>query len=589
MSPRVTLQPEGREVVFGEGETLGEALVRAGVPLNLYCGGRGICGKCSVEVLAGTPHDEDENERRLRQTKSLLSESRLACRLRLRHDLSIRVPSASLLPSMPVLVTGKRRLVVFDPVLKKIAFRLRSTEPPSADEPLSALRSLWPGIETRPGASLSTLPEIPLSPSGEWALTAVVFGDGELLDLEAGDTSTRVFGLAIDLGTTTLVAELVDLSSGRSLGTAAGLNGQTSFGADVVSRISAAYRNPGRLEELRAAVVRTLDDLVRELLDRLGVAPEEVYEAVVAGNTAMNHMFLGVSVDGLAVSPFEGAFLDRPPLPAAETGLTMNPRGKVLLVPNIGSFVGGDITAGLVAGDLEELSGRRLFIDLGTNGEIVLKNGDRFVATSTAAGPAFEGLALSCGMLALPGAVYKASAGRSGGFDVETIGGLPPRGVCGTGLIDLVAEALAAGLVTSGGQVVNASRRLPVAEGIDLTQPDVRELQLAAAAVKTGIRMLLEAEGLAVADLDEIFVAGAFGTYLNFENAMKVGLFPRLEAGRLTLLGNASLAGARAFLLSRSERARGERLARRVCHVALAKGGDFQTKFIESLELKEWT
>jgi len=589
MSPRLILLPEGREIPCSEGESLGEALTRAGIPISLYCGGRGACGKCLVEVASGPVPEIDGRERRILEFRGLPESTRLACRLRVRDDLSIRIPPSSLVPSMPILVAGKQRPFAFNPALKKIAFGLRTAGPPSAGEVISVLRSLWPELETGSAADLPCLPEAPLHPSGEHVFTAVVYDDRELLDFEAGDTSARIFGLAIDLGTTTLVVELVDLSSGRSLGTAAGLNGQASFGADVVSRISAAFGNPGRLEELRAAVIRSLNELVRDLLGRQEVAPSEVVDAVLAGNTAMNHMFLGVSVDGLAVAPFEGAYLDHPALAARETGLVMNPRGRVSLVPNIGSFVGGDITAGLIAGGLEELTGRRLFIDLGTNGEIALKNGERFAATSTAAGPAFEGMTLSCGMLALPGAVYKASAGRDGQLDVETVGGLPPKGICGTGLIDLLAEALAAGKVTTGGQVVDKSRRLPVAQGVSLTQQDVRELQLAAAAVKTGIRMILEDEGLTVADLDEILVAGAFGTSLNSENAMKIGLLPRLEAGKLTVIGNASLAGARAFLLSRSERRRGESLARRVRHVALAKGGDFQSKFIEALEFKEWT
>lgn len=580
MSPRLILQPEGREVVCGEGEILGQALVRGGVPLNLYCGGRGICGKCQVEVVGGTPPDEDTSERRLRETRNLPVGSRLACRLAVRGDLSLRLPSSSLLPQMPILVGGKSRPVVLDPALKKIAFRTEAGRPPSS----------WEGLAFSPRAEASLARAFSsASGSGDVLFTAVVYDEGEVLEVEPGDTSGRLFGLAIDLGTTTVVVELVDLVSGKTAGTAAGLNGQSSFGADVVSRINAAFGNPPRLEELRAAVVRTLNDLIRELLGRLAVAPEEVGEAVVAGNTAMNHLFLGVSVDGLAVAPFEGAFLDRPPLAAGSTGLRMNPNGLVFISPNIGSFVGGDITAGLVASGLEDLPGRHLFIDLGTNGEIVLNNGGRMTAASTAAGPAFEGMALSCGMLALPGAVYKASSDPSGRWAFETIGGLPPRGVCGTGLIDIVAGALSTGRLSSGGQILDPSRRLALAEGLALAQQDIRELQLASAAVKTGIRMLLEAEGLAVSDLDGVLVAGAFGTSLNAANAVRIGLLPRIDGRRLTLLGNASLSGARAFLLSRAVRRRGQALARGVRHSSLAKSPDFQAKFIDALEFKQWT
>jgi uncharacterized 2Fe-2S/4Fe-4S cluster protein (DUF4445 family) len=332
-----------------------------------------------------------------------------------------------------------------------------------------------------------------------------------------------------------------------------------------------------------------LNELIQDLLRRHEVPPAAIYEAVVAGNTAMSHLFLGLPVESLAVSPFAAVFSSLPALPAAAAKLAMNPRGRVYLAPNIKSFVGGDISAGLVASGLAEQPGNHLFIDLGTNGEIALKKGRRLMVTSTAAGPAFEGMTLSCGMLALPGAIYKAEIDAAGRLSVETIGDTAPLGVCGTGLIDLVAAALETGRLTAKGQIVDPSKRLPVTDGLALVQQDIREIQLAAAAIKTGVRLLLAAEHLTVADLSGISVAGAFGNYLNAENAMRIGLLPRLDAKKFAFLGNASLAGARAFLLSRAERRRGERLARSVRHLSLAQDGDFQSQFIEALEFQEWT
>jgi uncharacterized 2Fe-2S/4Fe-4S cluster protein (DUF4445 family) len=335
-------------------------------------------------------------------------------------------------------------------------------------------------------------------------------------------------------------------------------------------------------------VVDGLNMLLAGLFRANRVSPDNVYEAVVAGNTAMSHLFLGLPVATLAVSPYAALFSVLPALRAEETGLALHPSGRVYLAPNIQSFVGGDIAAGLSAVDLEHRTGNFLFIDLGTNGEIVVKKGSRFTATSTAAGPAFEGMTISCGMLALPGAVYKAEY-RKDGLRLETIAARPARGICGTGLIDILAGALRRGDLSAQGHILESSKKIAVTDDLALSQKDVREVQLAAAAVKTGIRMLLDENGLATADLDGIFVAGAFGNYLNIANSMRLGLLPRCDRSRIHFVGNSSLAGARALLLSRSERARCEKLAKKVRHVSLARGAEFQNIFIEALEFKPWT
>ena len=247
------------------------------------------------------------------------------------------------------------------------------------------------------------------------------------------------------------------------------------------------------------------------------------------------------------------------------------------------------ISAGLAAIDAAHHPGNFLFVDLGTNGELVLKKGTRFAATSTAAGPAFEGMTISCGMLALPGAVYKAEERDDGGTAVETVGDRPARGVCGTGLLDLLAAALRQGRLSPQGHIVDGSKKIPVAGPVELTQKDVREVQLAAAAVKTGIRMLLEANGTSVADLDTLYVAGAFGNYLNIPNAMALGLLPRLPTEKIRFIGNSSLAGARAMLISAVERKRCEALVGKIDHESLARGAAFQELFVEAPEFKEWS
>jgi len=590
MSPTIKVLPDGDDVAAETGEALEAVLARAGVALSLYCGGRGLCGKCFVEIVGGEVAEARDDERVLAARRGLGPRFRLACRLEVAGDLAVRIPPSSILPRMPVLSQGVERSFLLDPAIRKI--RLAVPKPELAEP-----EGLFDLVRARfPQESLTASPDGLRSLVRAWAargpgdeITVVLHGGRELLTAEPGDTSERAYGLALDLGTTTLVVELVDLISGRLIDSAAGLNAQVKFGADVVSRITAAFGDPARAEELRRVLLDGLTGLIESLRTRAGVDPGDIYEAVVAGNTAMNHLFLGLPVDTLAVAPYFAGFSTLPPVSAAASGLAINPAGKVVVAPNLKSFVGGDISAGLAAVDAVRHPGNFLFVDLGTNGELVLKSGDRFTATSTAAGPAFEGMTIGCGMLALPGAVFKAAASSGEAVAVETIGGAPPRGVCGTGLIDLVALALRRGRLSPQGHILDASKTIPVAEGLALTQRDIREIQLAAAAVKTGVQMLLEAERLDVASLDEVIVAGAFGTYLDLENAMALGLLPRVPMEKIRFVGNSSLAGARAMLLSREERARCEALSGRVGHENLAQGPAFQARFVAALEFKEWS
>jgi uncharacterized 2Fe-2S/4Fe-4S cluster protein (DUF4445 family) len=590
MSIRVKILPEDRTVTVPAGRTLAEVLEQNGIRLSLYCGQRGMCGKCFVEIVRGELGDPDSVERRFIEGRKLPPRSRMSCRYRPAGDVVIRIPAASRLPEMPVFRTGIERRIFPDPAVRTIAVPLGDPGPSDDRFLLDRVRNGFP--RGKPVIPADVLREIARRAAAEEAgaspvWTAALYEDRDIIDLEPGDTAGSAVGLAVDLGTTTMVAELVELDTGKVLGSAASVNPQTAFGADVVSRITAGYLAPDRVADMRDAVVAGLNILIGELARSSGRAADKIYEAVIAGNTAMNHLLLAMPVASLAVAPFAGLFSALPPLPARESGLGIHPRGRVYIAPNIRSFVGGDISAGLAATDLEHREGNHLFIDLGTNGEIVLKAGPDFTATSTAAGPAFEGMSISCGMLALPGAVHRADL-HGEEISVRTIGGAPARGVCGTGLIDLLALALRKGLMTPAGHILDPSKRIPFAVDLALTQKDVREVQLAAAAVKTGMRMLLSSAGLDVTVLDGLIVAGAFGNELNIAHAVSIGLLPRIDRKKIQFVGNSSLAGARALLLSRAERARCERLASRIRHIGLAKDKEFQETYIESLELAPW-
>ena len=586
MASRIKVLSHRRTILAHQGEMLAEVLRRAGIPLNLFCNQRGLCGKCVVEIVKGKQSTPAEREKFWRKQKNLTRNQRLSCLFEIKSDLEISLPSSSTLQEVPILPAVSRSLVSVNPAVKKYVLEIPR---PRISSPESLFELLLEGLGVR-HLKISPLLLRELGPRLEKAkhkVTAVLHRDKEIIDLRPATEACGSYGLAIDVGTTTLVIELVELDTGKTVDTEATLNSQASRGADVISRLAYAISGHEKAAELRNLVLDTLNCLVNDLLQRNRVRPSSVYEIVISGNTAMNHLLLGVPVNSLALAPYHAVFSRLPYFSAQEAGFAVHPEAKVYISPNIKSFVGGDIASGLLASRLDRRKGNLLFIDMGTNGEIVLKTRESLIATSTAAGPAFEGMSISCGMPALAGAIYKVED-AAGKLKLSTLASAPARGVCGTGLIDLIAIFLKRGQLSPQGVILNREKRLHVAKGISLTQGDIRQMQLACAAIKTGIRLMLKQNGLKEADLGGIYVAGAFGNYLNIRNSMKIGLLPSLEERRIVFVGNSSLAGAKLLLVSLRERERVESLIRKVRYRALASDSLFQDHFIKALELKSW-
>jgi uncharacterized 2Fe-2S/4Fe-4S cluster protein (DUF4445 family) len=583
---KIKVLSHGRTVLAQRGEMLAEVLQRSGIPLNLFCDQRGLCGKCIVEIVKGKQSTLAEREKFWRRRKKLPSRHRLSCLFEVRSDLEINVPSSSTIQEVPVLPAVSRSLVSVNPAVKKYVLEIPR---PRISSPESLLELLLEVLEVR---HLKISPVLlrdlgPRLEKAKYKAAVVLHRDKEIIDLQPAAGACGGFGLAIDVGTTTLVMELVELDTGKTVDTQAALNAQASRGADVISRLAYAMSGQEKAAELRTLVLDTLNRLVSHILQRNRLRPSSVYEIVVSGNTAMNHLFLGVPVNSLALAPYHAVFSRLPYFSAEELGFAVHPEAKVYISPNIKSFVGGDIASGLLASRLDRRKGNFLFIDLGTNGEIVLKTHESLIATSTAAGPAFEGMNISCGMPALPGAVYKVED-AAGKLKLSTFAGKPARGVCGTGLIDLMAIFLERGQISSQGAILNKAKRLHIAKDISLTQDDVRQMQLACAAIKTGIRLMLKRNSLREADLGGIYIAGAFGNYLNIRNSMRIGLLPGREERKIVFVGNSSLAGAKLLLVSLKERERVESLIGKVRYRALASDPLFQDYFIKALELKSW-
>lgn len=602
----VIFQPLGKTVHVLEGTRLIEAAAGAGLAIDQPCGGEGICGKCRVIVRKGARLPEAVETGHFTPAE-LAQGCRLACQTPVQGPMTVEVPAASLLGAVHKILAHAEdtRQLDLDPPIQKRYVELPLPERGSDEADLARLQRAVGPLET----DLEMLRTLPGKVRTASFRGTAVLADGRLLDFEPGRTE-EAFAVAVDVGTTTLAAMLVDLATGSERAVTARLNPQTAFGDDVLSRIQHARENPQGLHDLNGAIVNALNEMAGELAAQAGISREKIYEMTCSGNTTMQQLLLGLDPRWLGEVPFVAATAERVLVPATELGLRLHPRARVYVLPVIGGFVGGDTVAGILASGLTDYPGPTVLVDIGTNGEIVLWADGKLSASSTAAGPAFEGARISQGMRAAGGAVEKVVA--DGRLRINVIGDLPPVGLCGSGLIDLAAELLRHQVLTPEGRLCPPDQapdgllpdlrgRLTRLDGkpafllaaaeesaqgrpVCVTQRDFRELQLATGAIRAGIRVLLERAGLRPADLEAVLVAGGFGNFIRRSNAQRIGLLPsEINRHRIRYLGNTSLAGARLTAISRQARRLAEDLARRTEHVDLSTDPGFSQAFGESM------
>ena len=592
------------------GTSILEAAAQAGHILETPCGGVGKCGKCLVRVTGGTPPAATETERRTLGLKKTEEGYRLACQCRATSPLTIEIPDSSLFQ------TGQK--ILQHSAGGPISVRPRTVKkfvkpgPPSREGPASDMESLKAAV----GAAkiditvMQSMPDM-LRDSG-WEVTATTIDD-RLIDLEPGNTAGRCFGVAFDVGTTTLVGILVDLMSGAELAITSEVNPQTSFGDDVVSRIKLCRETPDGLARLREAILRSINAMIGRLQKQAGVERRFLYEAVFAGNTTMQQILCGISPRALGEIPFAPAFREPIRVKASDLDVAINPRGDVHVLPQIGGFVGGDTVAGIIAARLDRIKEPALLVDVGTNGEIVLSHNGRLTATSVAAGPAFEGARIVHGMRGTTGAIEKVVL--DGGLRMNVIGNVKPKGICGSGLIDATAELLRTGAIDFTGRILAPEelppetpewvrRRLVENSGsydfvladesetatrkpIVLCQRDIRELQLANGAIRAGITLLLSNAGLKPEDLGVILLAGAFGNFIRRRNARRIGMFPPVPCEKIRYVGNTASLGAKMVLLSRAEEQYAAEVAVRTSHLDLSLDPEFQSAFSAAMLFPE--
>jgi len=595
----VDFEPIGRRVVVPAESTLLEAARQAGVSLSADCGGNGTCGRCRVRLMSGELTQPTGAEVR-RLGKLLDTGWRFACQAKALSDVKVNVPLESMRGAQRLQLGGLQPDVAIEPILVGVPVALT---PPTLDDGRSDMTRL---IHALQGATLGGDPYYDIAVGREapvalrqdhWEGTAWLRESEVCAVLEPGRAP---LGLAVDLGTTKIAAYLVDLSTGATLASAGAMNPQIAYGEDLMSRIAYANQGEWKAAELSQVVVEAFNKLLAELCAQVRRSPREVLEVVVGANTAMHHLLLRLPVEQLGSAPYIAAVSESWDVKARELGLSTAPGAYLHTLPNIAGFVGADHVAMILATEVYKAKGNVMALDIGTNTEIVLAHGGKMVSCSCASGPAFEGAHIRDGMRATTGAIERVVLAKNGRLKIAVIDDAPAVGICGSGILDAVAVLYRAGALNNRGRFEPGSPLVErdsqgylvtLAPGeqsghgrpVVITQRDVGEIQLAKGAIRAGVECLLRYAGLAHEDLDEIIIAGAFGTYVDVESAMAIGMLPGLPSSRFRQVGNAAGVGAKLALISRSERSMAREIGRRVEYMELMSQPGFTEIFAESM------
>lgn len=623
----ITFYPDNKKVVVDRGTTLLAAAISAHIHLDSSCGGDGVCGKCKVIVKSGSVHCESSGRISPDERKCGVH---LACQALVQSNIEVEIPPESRLDLSSLSkeelqlrlrdVYSKAEDVIeakaalgeglfqYEPLVTKIYLELPK---PDFNDKLSDLERVYRGVEEKIGekplltglANIRHLGE--LLRSGGWKVTVAVVQKAdanEIISIEPGDKTSNNFGFAFDIGTTTVTGQLIDLKSKKIIGTKAAYNRQATFGSDVITRIIYAQAQDG-LEKLHNTVVDMLNEMIEGFVDEHGIDLNDVTCLSIAGNTTMIHLLCRIDPTYIRQEPYVPTANFLPVLKASEVGININPHGVLFCLPGVSSYVGGDITAGVMACDIHRSKEVNLLIDIGTNGEILLGNSEWMISCAASAGPAFEGSGMTSGIRAVRGAIQSAKIkDKALNFEYSTIGEAKPRGVCGSGYIDLVSELLKHGVLDKNGKLNRAVRNKRLREGksgyefvvvfasdgamegdVVLTDMDLDNLKRAKAAIYSGVSSLIRHLDMNIEDINKIFIAGGFGTSLNIENAVQVGLIPDLPLNKYVFVGNSSLAGARQSLLSCQAGRSAQEIAKNITYFELSADTRYMDEYMAAL------
>lgn len=599
MTCHITFEPIGKRVSCQKDAIIFEVARDAGIGLDSFCGGKGTCGKCIVRILSGKVSPLTKKEEELLSKEDIAGGYRLACLTRVYQSARIEIPLKSLLVSQRLQLSGRMRDVGVDPVVVTYSVNL---SPPSLTDVKSDETRLidhLAGINRPAEIDLSVQRQLPIClRENKWQIKT---GMRSKEVLWIGQEKDELYGIAVDLGTTKVAAYLIELQTGKTVASIGSLNRQVAYGEDIITRIGYAIDNGG--EKLSQVITDNINQLIHQMCIDKNVSKDNIVEAVIVGNTAMHHLFLGLPVRQLGLAPYVPAVCHPMNIKAREIGLQIASGGYVHLLPNIAGFVGADHVAMLLATEIYSADKKILGLDIGTNTEISLAVGGKLVSCSCASGPAFEGAHIKDGMRATGGAIERVRIDGSS-VDIRTIDNEPPIGLCGSGILDAIAQLLEASVINQLGRFKDHPRvrksengkefiLVPEAESgsgrdITITNKDISEIQLAKGAINAGMNALLDKANICWEEIDEIIIAGAFGSYIDVASAISIGLLPPLPRERFLQVGNAAGAGAKLALTSMEQRKLAVEIASKVEYVELTSYSNYPKMFAKAIRLTRW-
>ncbi len=592
--PRIIVMPSGKEYEYGVGETLLEILLAHKIFVDNPCNGKGVCGKCRVKIIKGNLPQPDETEQKLLKEDELAAGVRLSCLVKPECDLEIELMQKE--RKHEVLTSGYIPEFEFDVDIEKKVIEIHKptleNQTPFEDQiknQMSERKLNFAGLKKarfKPGK------------------VTVVCHENEVVQIEDGDTTDILYGVAVDIGTTTVVCTLIDMLTGKELAHASMINAQKHFGLDVLTRITYELEHPkDGVEKLQKAIVDSINDMILDICNQAGIQKENIYEIAVGANCTMMHTLLGVDATSIGKAPYAPMFVRAKDIPASEIGIQAADGARLYCLPSVSAYIGADIVAGAYVCELQKEQGNVLFIDIGTNGEIVLSNKGRLLCCSCAAGPALEGMNISSGMRAAEGAIEDVEITEEG-IKLKVIGNEAPIGVCGSGILAVVKELLRVGLVRKEGafiklkqldesdyrykmlQINGIKREFIMTEEPEkllITQGDVRQVQLAKGAILSGFIALLNKAGIKMEDLDKVMIAGQFGAHLPADSLVGTGILPEEVKDKLVYVGNSSKTGAYMALMSKKAKCDMEELAGFMDYMELGATEGYERLFSDCL------
>ena len=595
---QIDFEPIGKRVTAEGGQSLLSIAQNAGIALAAVCGGVGICGACKVRLMEGQLSPVTPDEETVFEPVTLAEGWRLGCQAFPLSDLKIEIPPESLTVTQRLQLEGASQAVILSPVVSIQQVKLEAPSQSDLRSDWDRLTDSMPEVADAGRDDLAVMAQFSTQMrANDWSGQIAIAGDGTVIGTLLPDA--HPYGLAVDIGTTKMAIFLVDLTTGESVARVGVMNPQIAYGEDVVARIAYANQSEADRLTLQRRVVETLNTSIEQLCQSVGAEVTQVVDLVVVGNTAMHHLFAGLPVRQLGQAPYVAAVSQAMNFPARNIGLACAPGARVYLPPNIAGYVGADHVAMVLASQIHQGSGISIALDIGTNTEISLAQDDHLISCSCASGPAFEGAHIHAGMRAVPGAIERAQF-FEGGWHIATVDGKPPIGICGSGILDVVSELLSSGQIDEAGRFTDAlQHRVEYPQGgaielvseaqsgtgkpILVTRSDIREIQLAKAAIRSGVEVLFKLAGITAADLDQFLVAGAFGTYLNLDSAVAIGMFPELPRNRYQQIGNAAGIGAQMMLIAEPSRREAESILDRMSYVELTTVQDYMDIYVEAI------